>query len=398
MSGGDGRPVLREPTVYLLMATAMMAPFDVNVIGPALPTIRAAFGLSDAQTGLVITVFALPGIVTAPVIGMLADRYGRRSVIIPCLMVYGGAGLAVLIVEEFLLVLVLRFVQGTFGGSILASLALTVVGDVYDGTVQNTVMGMTSASITVTAALAPAIGGALAAIAWDAPFATYGLSVVVAGAVYLWLDEPVSGMGGGQANFAYLKTAVEAVPSRTALGLYAANFASFTFFFGGVLTGISFLLSNTYSLGSGRIGALITGAMLVSAIVALLNGRFVRYVTEQQLIGIGFLFYGVGLIGTWAAGSVSVVFGGLVLFGVGHGFVLPSVAAALAALAPTRYRGGVMSIRTSLVLASQAVGPPLFTIPAGVFGYQPLMLIAGGLAAAGGMGALVLLAGLSSRG
>ncbi len=392
MTDGDGRALWRDPTAYLLMATAMVAPFDVNVVGPALPTIAQTFGLSDARAGLVISMFAVPGIVAGPILGMLSDRYGRRPVIIPCLLIYGLAGVAVLAVEEFIFVLVLRFVQGLVGGSILASLALTVVGDVYEGPRQNTVMGMTSASVTVTAALAPAIGGALAVISWDAPFAAYGLSVVVAAAVYLKLEEPVRTGTGGSLDFGYLREALDAVPTRPALGLYVANFASFTLYFGGVLTAVSFILSDAYGLGSGRIGSLITGAMLISAVVALLNGQLVRIATEQQLIAVGFVSYGVGLVGTWMAGSVMAVLGALVFFGIGHGLVLPSVASGLASLASTRYRGGVMSIRTSLVLSSQAAGPPLFTIPAAVVGYGPVLLIAGGLATMAGVVAVVTVA------
>jgi ACDE family multidrug resistance protein len=371
----------RSPRLYLLLATAAVAPLDVNIVGPALPAIADAFGVSSARSGLVITAFAAPGAVLAPVVGMYADRFGRRRVIVPCLLIYGVAGVAVTLATDLWMVLALRAVQGSVGGSILASLTLALVGDYYDGPQRNAVMGVISAGISFSAAAGPVLGGVLAARSWDAPFYLYGSSVVVAGLVYYFLDAPAieaeserSGRDGS-----YLRAAIASLPAREALAVYGATLAGFTLFFGGVLTAVPFLLEGTYGLESGRVGALVTGAMMVAAVVAVFNGRFARHLSNLGLVTAGFCFYAVGLVGVWAASSATGVFLALGVFGVGHGLLLPSVASALSALAGPEFRGGVMSLRTSVILGAQAIGPPLFTLPATRLdvGYELPLAVAG---------------------
>jgi len=392
MSGSDessGVP-WRSPRLYLLLATAAVAPLDVTIVGPALPAIADAFGVSSARSGLVITAFAAPGAVLAPVVGMYADRFGRRRVVVPCLLVYGVAGVAVTLATDLWTVLVLRAVQGSVGGSILASLTLALVGDYYDSPRRNAVMGVVSAGISFSAAAGPVLGGVLAARSWDAPFYLYGASVVVAGLVYRYLDAPATAAetGATDRDGSYLRAAVASLPARRALVVYGATLAGFVLFFGGVLTAVPFLLEGTYGLASGRVGALVTGAMMVSAVVAVFNGRFARYLSDLGLVTAGFCFYAAGLVSVWAAGSAVGVLLALGVFGVGHGLVLPSVASALSALAGPEFRGGVMSLRTSVVLGAQAIGPPLFTLPVTRLGvdYELPLAVAGvgaGLAAVG---------------
>lgn len=381
----------RDAAVYLVFASAAMAPLDVNVVGPALPAIADAFGITNARASLVITAFALPGIALAPVVGALADRHGRRRVLVPCLAVYGVAGALVGAVDSFAAVLALRVVQGAVGGSILASLALAVAGDLYRGPQRNAVVGVTSAGITLSAAVSPMLGGLLADVSWRAPFGLYAASVGVAIAVARWLPESGPAPDDARLGRAYLRAAVRTLPLRRALALYVATFASFALFFGGVLTGVTFLLDEGYGLASGPIGTLITGALLFGAVVAALNGRLARHARDLSLIALGFLAYGSGLALAWAAGSPPGVFAGIWLFGAGHGLVVPSAASALAGLGPDRYRAGVMSLRTSVVLASQAVAPPAFVLGAAVVGYDGVLLAAGVLAVVGGAGALLAL-------
>ncbi|AZH26336.1 MFS transporter [Haloplanus aerogenes] len=394
----------RSPRLYLLVAMAAVAPLDVNIIGPALPAIADAFDVSSARSGLVITAFAAPGAFLAPIVGMYADRFGRRRIVVPCLLIYGVAGVAVTLVTELWMVLVLRAVQGSVGGSILASLSLALVGDYYDGPRRNAVMGVVSASISFSAAAGPVLGGVLAARSWDAPFYLYGSSVVVAGLVYYYLDAPAveaEGTSSDGRDGSYIRAAIASLPTRQALVVYGATLAGFTLFFGGVLTAVPFLLEETYGLESGRVGALVTGAMMVAAVVAVFNGRFARYLSNLGMVTIGFGFYALGLVGVWAAGSATGVLLALGVFGIGHGLLLPSVASALSALAGPEFRGGVMSLRTSVILGAQAIGPPLFTLPATRLdvGYELPLAVAGvgaalfavGLfAAAGGRTGLVV--------
>lgn len=379
---GTGVP-WRSPRLYLLLATAAVAPLDVTIVGPALPAIADAFGVSSARSGLVITAFAAPGAVLAPVVGMYADRFGRRRVVVPCLLVYGLAGVAVTLATDLWMVLVLRAVQGSVGGSILASLTLALVGDYYDGPRRNAVMGVVSAGISFSAAAGPVLGGTLAAYSWDAPFYLYGSSVVVAGLVYYFLDAPSVESARTNREGSYLRAAIASLPAREALVVYGATFGGFVLFFGGVLTAVPFLLEGTYGLASGRVGALVTGAMMVAAVVAVFNGRFARHLSNLGLVALGFGFYAAGLVGVWIAGSAPGVLLALGVFGVGHGLVLPSVASALSALAGPEFRGGVMSLRTSVVLGAQAIGPPLFTLPATRLdvGYELPLALAGAGAA-----------------
>ena len=69
--------------------------FSVTLIGimgnallsPAIPDVLAEFGEPDSSAGILVASMSIPGVFVAPVIGLLADRLGRRNVLVPCLVV-----------------------------------------------------------------------------------------------------------------------------------------------------------------------------------------------------------------------------------------------------------------------------------------------------------------------
>jgi sugar phosphate permease len=82
----------------------------------------------------------------------------------------------------------------------------------------------------------------------------------------------------------------------------------------------------------------------------------------------------------------------LLLFGLGQGLSEPIADTALNAITPDEFRGGVMSVRTSVLQAGTTVGPPLFITLATTVGYLDV-LVGVGVAAFGlGTVAFVLIA------
>ena len=123
----------RSPALVAILAATLVTPMDVPLVSPLLPEIQAVSGVSESHAGLLITLYAVPGIVLAPVIGALADRIGRRYVLSGCLVVFGLAGTAIAFTTEFRVALGLRLLQGFAAGSILSALTMTLVGDRYHG-------------------------------------------------------------------------------------------------------------------------------------------------------------------------------------------------------------------------------------------------------------------------
>lgn len=387
----SGRAAWRSPVVYALVAASVVGPMDVPLISPALPAARDALALTDAQASLIVTAFALPGIGVGPVLGMFADRFGRTRILVGCLTVYGLAGGAIAAAGTFEQVLALRFLQGTTGGSILTILTFALVGDYFEGTTRNAVMGVTSAALAFAVAAYPMVGGLLADVQWRLPFLMYLLALPAAGLVLLVLEDPDTERS--DIGTEYVRAALAALPTVRATLLYAAVLLSNVLLFGAVLTAVPFLLETEYGLGSSAIGVVIALAMLVTAGVSLANGRLAARFGNDELVAAGFVAYGAGLVGVWFAPGPAGVAAALLVFGVGHGLELPTAATAIGNLTSGRYRAGAMSLRTSMLVTGQTVGSAAFPALGLAFGYLPVLFVAGLGAVAAGAVSLAALRG-----
>lgn len=388
-AGDVGAVDWRDPTVQVALAATLMSVIGVSLVSPALPAVRSALEVTDAQAGLLITVFTLPGVVLAPVLGVFIDRYGRRRVLVPGLFLYGVTGAAIGLTAVFPLVLLLRFLQG-IGASGLIILSLTIIGDHFSGPRRNTVMGVNSAVRSVGAAGGTVVGGWLATFAWNLPFVVYAVSVLV-GLVALRSFEDVP-LTTTPVGLGHLRETLQVIPTRPALALYATKFAVSLLLFGGVLTALPFLLDGSFGLSSAAIGLVLGLQPAVTAGVGSQNGRLARRVPTETLVVAGFAVDGLGLAMIWFAESaVAVALAIGVLFGVGQGLLMPSLDTAISGLATDQYRGSVMSIEIGVHNLAQTIGPVLFATLGIAVGYRPLLALAGSIAFVLGLGALVVI-------
>lgn len=386
-SGSDDRdsPMRwRNTTIQVTLASTLMSVIGVSLISPTLPVVRDTLGITDAQAGLLITVFTLPGIALAPAIGLLADRYGRRQLLVPGLFLYGITGTAIAFTTAFPVVLLLRFLQG-IGASGLIVLSLTVIGDHFSGHRRNMVMGWNSAIRSLGAAGGAMGGGFLASYGWNVPFLVYGLSVVV-GLVAIRGFEDIE-LDTTPAGIDHLRDMIRSLPGRRSMLLYGTKFSISLVLFGGVLTAVPFLLSDAFALSSAQIGLLVGGQPLVTALVGSQNGRLARLFDTERLVVLGVALDGLALM-TLLLATVPLHVAGsvVVLFGMGQGLLMPSLDTAISGLTGDQYRGSVMSLETSVHTLGQTLGPVLFTSLGVIVGYRPLLAAAGGGVLLGAVG------------
>lgn len=364
----------RSRTVLVIFASTLVSVMGVSLISPALPTIQAAWNISPSQASLLISAFTLPGVVFTPFVGLIADRIGRKRVLVPSLFLFGVSGSAVVFVDGFTTILGLRVVQGTAGSAIM-SLTVTLLGDLFSGEQQSHLIGLNAAIIAIGAAGYPLLGGGLAQLSWTVPFVCFGIGIVVAVVGSAVLTEPASSVNS--TGISYITNAVRAVPTQAALGLYVAIFGIFFILYGAQLTVVPFILDESYGLSSGTIGLLLGLPAVTMGITSSQSSRLIRHLSPPRLITLGFVTYGVGMSLAAITSSIPVLVGALFLFGIGQGFAEPITDTALNRLAPDAFRGGVMSIRTSVLQFGTTLGPPVFIAIASVVGYADTLLIAG---------------------
>ena len=78
---------------YVAIATIpLVLVLGNSMLVPILPDMQEKMGISRFQSSLVITLFSITAGLIIPVSGYLSDRFTRKAVIIPSLIVYGSAG------------------------------------------------------------------------------------------------------------------------------------------------------------------------------------------------------------------------------------------------------------------------------------------------------------------
>src|SRR5699024_10462082 len=122
----------------------------------------------------VITVFSLAAAFSIPILGYLSDRFSRKFVIIPALILYGGGGLlagaaAAWLPHAYIWIMAGRMIQG-IGAAGTAPIAMALTGDLFRGGKRSKVLGLVEASNGFGKVVSPIIGSLLGLLFWYAVF------------------------------------------------------------------------------------------------------------------------------------------------------------------------------------------------------------------------------------
>ena len=344
----------RDPNLQIVFGITLVTVMGVASITPAFPKIVKELAISSKQVGLLITVFTLPGVILTPVLGILADRHGRKKVLIPSLFLFGIAGGSCAFVRDFNLLLLCRFFQG-MGASSLGSLYVTIIGDLYSGKQRTEALSYNTSILSIGTASYPSIGGGLALFGWYYPFllplAAIPLGLIAA--FGLKNPEPTS----REDLKDYLRSAWHQVSNRHVIGLFTAGLGTFIILYGAYLTFFPLLLGDSYGASTFVIGLIMSSMSVSTAITSSRINFLTRFFTDRFLLKAAFVLYALSLVMIPLGHSLWIFLIPAMVFGMAQGINIPVILDMLTASAPLENRAAFMSINGLILRLGQTTGP-----------------------------------------
>jgi MFS family permease len=374
--------LLRDPRLYAIFGITLVGVMGVAAIAPAFPSIAERFDLTPRQTTLLITVFTVPGIVMAPTLGVLADRFGRRRIIIPSLLLYALTGSACAFFPRFEILLGLRMLQG-FGASALTSMSVTLIGDLYSGERRSAAIGFNASVLSIGTAAYPALGGVLAGISWKLPFLLAVLALPVGAAVALLIpksgrtrepSEPRPSVG------IQLRRVLRHAADNGILTLFALGLLQFILLYGAYMSYVPFLLKQRFAAGAGTTGAVMAAMSLATALMSSQNRRVTRGLSLGVRLAASFILIGGGLALFVLLPKLAFMPLAAALYGFGQGIIIPAVQGTIAGRSPMDLRASMITANAMAIRIGQTVGPLIAGMLFADIGLTGLFLTAAALA------------------
>jgi MFS transporter, FSR family, fosmidomycin resistance protein len=161
-----------------------------SLLNPLLPFIRDAFGLTYGQSGWLVSAFAMSlGLSNAP-IGMLADRFGARLVVVVGLFLTGAISIAVGMAGNYWQLFALLIVMGLIHGSYHAP-ASALMARIYPASSRGSAIGLHITGGHLSFFIVPATAGWLVTQTgtWSTPYIWLAWAPVLAG-IWIWYLAP----------------------------------------------------------------------------------------------------------------------------------------------------------------------------------------------------------------
>lgn len=404
---GAEASITGERDFQYLLLVATLPVLGITFVSPVLDSLIGTFGASSGTIGLMISVFMAPTIVVIPLSGVMADRYGRKVVLVVSLVLFGVAGSAIAFTTDYRIVLSLRFLQG-IGYAGVTPLIITSIGDLYSDGREATGQGIRFMTAGLSGAVSPIFAGVVVVFAWQYPFLGYAITLPIAYLVYRNFTEPTATAEftgeGRRDTLTYTRSLVRLARRREVVGVLLAR-ALMPAVWIGFLTYNSLIVIRLLAGTPVQAGVLAAIGFGTFAFAASQAGRLSSMV-EARLPTLVWanLSHGLGFVVVVFAPGFLLAALGIVLVGVGFGIIGSLYRTVITGMAPAEYRGGLVSLAEAGGKLVATLTPLVmgFVIATGsqTLGFDGSLRLAGVLMAVVGAGGAIvcLVVAASARG
>jgi len=302
--------------VLVLGALSAIGPLTIDTYLPALPTLTAQLGATDAQAQTTITGLLIGLGLGQLVIGPLSDSFGRRKPLLIGLTGHALMSVLCALAPTITILAVTRTLQGVAGAAV-AVVSMAMVRDLFTGLKAAQLLSRLILVLGVAPILAPSLGSALLKFtSWQGVFVV--LAVVAAALLvlaFVALPEtlpparrlPAKIGSSARAYAGLFKDRIFIVLVLVAGLMFATLFA--------YIAGSPFILQGLYNLSPQQFGVAFSANAIGMIIMTQLNPVLLRRYTPVAILTTA---VGVSLLGALALLALTITqFGGLL------GFMIP---------------------------------------------------------------------------
>jgi len=187
-SSAPGRLGERE-LIWLMALLMALQAFGIDAILPALDELALDLGVPGNERQFIIGVYLLTAGIGALVPGALADRFGRRPVLLGSIGIYIVLSLASALAPTYDVLVAIRAAQGFFAAGIVA-LPPAIIRDKVGGDRMARMMSLIFVIFMLVPAIAPSIGELILLVAdWRTVFLAMAVQGMLMG-TWAWLRLP----------------------------------------------------------------------------------------------------------------------------------------------------------------------------------------------------------------
>lgn len=333
-----------------LLFSSMMTIMANAVIAPALPLITKSFEHIANVAILSKMIMSIPSLTiafTAPIMGRLSDKYGRKKILIASLLIYALAGTTGFYLENIFLILVFRLIFGIGIAGIMTSIT-ALIGDIFNGHEQSKFLGLQGTFMALGGIIFISSSGFLAEISWHYSFLIYLFSIPITILAVFKVKEPIKERL--EQNKPKYVIGNNEFSQKTAWLIYISGFIA-TLLFYLMPIQISFLLIKMDGISYSNIGIMMSVGTVAQAILSSFYGKIKSKLNFPTIFAICFFFLAVGY--SMLSYSTEIWQSVIALFisGMGVSWIMPNTNQWMLSLAPVEQRGKLLgNVSTAIYL------------------------------------------------
>ena len=156
----------RNKILALLFVGVFMGSLDIGIVGPALPAIKAAFGVDVRLVSWIFSIYILFFMIGTPLMAKLSDLYGRKTIYILDIFLFALGSIITVTSFSFETLLIGRAIQG-FGAGGIFPVASAFIGDTFPPEKRGSALGLIGSVWGISGLLGPILGGLLLNYGWQ---------------------------------------------------------------------------------------------------------------------------------------------------------------------------------------------------------------------------------------